>query len=162
MLRATAAVGAAAFAFAAAAAALGPRAEGRPLQRSVCVGDIKATIAGGVVRYCGKARAHISVFPRTTFRGGSCTVQQRFNFPMLTVYIGQRTLNRTTNKGRSFFSLRISGNPPRLSSMDVVAYAKGKRWTGIGVAFKLKAGHGTFVAKGTAPSHGKARGTFVC
>ena len=134
----------------------------RPLQRTVCTEQIKATVVHGVLQYCGKATAEISVFRGTTFRGGACTVTTRFNFPSLSVYIGQRTLNRRTNGGRAFFSLRISGDPPRLSSMDVLAYAKRKRWSGVGVAFNLKSGRGTFTARGVSPSHGKASGTFRC
>ena len=140
----------------------GTAARERPTRRAVCTEEIKATIVGGVVHYCGKATAHISTFPGTSFRNGSCTVTTRFAFPSLTVYVGQRTLDRRTNGGRAFFSLRIAGDPPRISSMDVVAYAKRKRWSGVGVSFKLKAGRGSFVAQGVAPSHGRARGTFRC
>ncbi len=112
--------------------------------------------------YCGPATAHLSVFPRVTYRHGSCTSTTRNDFSRLTVSIGTRTLSSRTNGGRAYFNLELYGAPPHAISGDVLAYAKGKRWTGVGLSFNVPQGSGTFVARGINGSRGTARGSFRC
>jgi hypothetical protein len=44
----------------------------------------------------------------------------------------------------------------------VIAYYKSKRWSGIGQSFNDTARGGSFVAKGTPPSRGRATGSSRC
>ena len=149
---------AAATALAATSAASG----NRPAARAACFGDIKATVVDGVVRYCGRATARLSRFPGVTFRGGSCNWTTLNGVERLSVYVGQRTLNQKTNGGRPFLLFTMTKNPRRPAYGNVTAYAKRKRWTGVGAKFRVTTRGGTFAAKGSQGSRGRATGSFRC
>jgi hypothetical protein len=130
--------------------------------QTICGGDIKAIVIGGVVHYCGPAVAHVSRFPRVRFRGGSCTWSVRAGFRLLDVYIGSVTVNVKTNSGRAFFSLRVYGSPPRPRGADVEIFARGKRWSGTTRSLRITETSGRFVAQPLNGSKGWASGTYTC
>ena len=122
----------------------------------------KPRIASGVVRYCGPATAHLSVFPGVTFRNGTCKRQVVKGVPLLVLGLGARTQNAATNGGLPYFGLTVSGPVSHPTGGGVIAYWKGKRWGGRGVSFSGSASGGTFVARGINGSRGTARGSFRC
>ena len=122
----------------------------------------KPRIVSGVVRYCGPATAHLSVFPGVTFRNGTCKRQVVKGVPLLVLGMGARTQNAATNGGLAYFGLTVSGPAAHPTGGGVIAYWKGKRWGGRGVSFSGSASGGTFVARGINGSRGTARGSFRC
>jgi hypothetical protein len=122
----------------------------------------KPRIVSAVVRYCGPATGRLSVFPGVTFRNGTCKRQVVNGVPLLSLGIGARSRNATTNNGLPYFGLTISGPPSRPTGGGVIAYWKSKRWGGRGVSFSGSASGGTFVVRGINGSRGMARGSFHC
>lgn len=122
----------------------------------------KARIVGQTVHYCGPARATLTAFPGVTFRNGTCRHQVLQSGPLLSLALGVRTQNATTNGGKAYFGLTISGKLSRPTGGGVIAYANGKRWGGKGVSFHGTASSGTFVVRGIRGSTGTKTGTFHC
>src|SRR5919199_4358917 len=114
----------------------------------------KPRIAGGVVRYCGPATAHLSVFPGVTFRNGTCKRQVVKGVPLLVLGMGARTQNAATNGGLAYFGLTVSGPAAHPTGGGGVALWKGERWGGRGVSFSGSASGGAFVARGINGSRG--------
>ncbi|MDX6510671.1 MAG: hypothetical protein QOE36_175 [Gaiellaceae bacterium] len=109
------------------------------------------------VSYCGPATARLSIFPGVTFRNGSC----RRSPGLLSVGLGSRTQDVSTNGGKAYLGLILSGSPSHATG-GVIVYSKSKRWAGRGVSFKGNARGGTFVVQGINGSHGTATGRFRC
>ena len=151
---ATAALAALALASGASVAGAGRDAAGRLL--------CKPTIVKTVVRYCGPATGHLSVFPGVTFRNGTCKRQVVNGVPLLSLGIGARSRNAATNNGLPYFGLTVSGPLSRPTGGGVIAYWRSKRWGGRGVSFKGGARSGTFVVRGINGSRGTATGSYRC
>jgi hypothetical protein len=117
---------------------------------------------GGAMRLCGPASARLSVFPGITFRNGTCKREVVAGERTLTLELGQLVPGSKTNGGRPYLKVGISGPLSRPTSGYVTAFHKSKRWGGTGKSFKRSARGGSFVARGTPPSHGTATGTFSC
>jgi hypothetical protein len=122
----------------------------------------KARLINRAVHYCGPATGSLSVFPGVTFRHGTCRHQTLKSGPLLSVGLGVRTQNATTNKGQAYFGLTISGKLSKPTGGGVIAYANGKRWGGRGVSFNGTARGGTFIVRGIRGSRGTATGRFHC
>ena len=114
------------------------------------------------VVFCGPATAGLSVFTGALFRSGTCGTRQVNGVPQFTVKLGARTQNETTNDGRPYFGLIVTGRLSSPTGGGVVAYWKGKRWEGVGVSFRGDSHAGSFVASGINKSHGHAPGGYRC
>ncbi len=122
----------------------------------------KPTIVQGVVKYCGSATARLSVFPGVTFKNGTCKRQTLNSGPLLSLGLGARSQNASTNSGLAYYGLTVSGPLSKPSGGGVIVYYKSKRWGGRGVSFKATSSGGTFVVKGINGSRGTASGSFHC
>jgi hypothetical protein len=142
-------------AFAGGEASQGVRSAG-----SAC--DSTGKLVGHSVVYCGTATARLSVFTCAVFKSGSCQTTKVNGVPHFAVRLGARTQNARTNDGRPYFGLIETGSLQNPTGGGAIAYWKGKRWGGVGVAFKGSASGGTFVARGINGSRGRASGSFTC
>jgi hypothetical protein len=122
-------------------------------------------VSAAAIRYCGAATATLSIFKGVTFRGGTCLLKGGG----LSLKIGTRSLKNPfqtggNNSGLPYFDLSVSGPLSSPVGGGVIAFWKGKPWSGSGVSFKGNAHAGTFVAQGIAArgSHGTATGTYRC
>ena len=121
----------------------------------------KPRLVGTSVVYCGPAQATLSTL-RGEFTKGSCKRSVVNGVQQFTVKLGVRTQNATTNNGKRYFGLTISGPLTHPTGGGVIAYANGKRWGGVGIGFHGNAQKGSFVASGIRGNTGSARGTYDC
>ncbi len=137
-----------------------PNSGGALAAHSVC--DPGGKLVGTTVVYCGPAHAQLSVLGPATFENGSCRAVTLNGLPQFTVKLGTRTQNATTNGGRPYFGLTVSGTLSHPTGGGVIAYRSGKRWGGVGLSFDGDAHAGTFVARGIEGSHGRTTGSYRC
>jgi hypothetical protein len=116
----------------------------------------------GAMRFCGPASARVSVFSGVTFRGGTCKQEVVAGERTLTLELGQLVPGSKTNAGWPYVKIDISGPLSRPTSGYLVAFYRGKRWSGLGDSLKASRRGGSFVVRGTPPSHGVAKGSFRC
>jgi hypothetical protein len=116
-----------------------------------------------VAHYCGRASAHLSVFPEAVFRSGSCLRRKVDGVRLLQVRIGARTLDGSqTNNGLPYFSLGSAESPSGPKSANVIAFFRSRPWFGHVVWMKGDRDGGTFIAQGIGGSNGRASGRFSC
>jgi hypothetical protein len=149
------------------AVAVSGAAAGSTLGPALC--RPSGTIVNNTVRFCGPATATLSVFPRVTFRNGTCRRTTANGMQALFLKIGVRSLQNPlqkggTNGGLAYFDLSIVGSISHPAGGGVIAFWKGKHWYGRGVSFSGGTNRGTFVASGIPErgSHGTATGGFRC
>ena len=103
------------------------------------------------------------MFPGATFKNGTCVHLKLKTGPLLSLGLGVQDRKHTsTNSGRPFFVLTLSGPPTHPTGGGIIAFWKSKRWIGRGTSFKGTANGGTFVVTGIKGSHGTATGSFHC
>ena len=130
-------------------------------QRSVRAG-CAPTFVAGAMRFCGPASARVSIFPGVTFRGGTCKQEVVAGEPTLTLELGQLVPGSKTNGGRQYLKMGISGPLTQPTGGYLIAFYRGRRWSGVGESLKATRRAGSFVARATPPSHGTAKGSFRC
>jgi hypothetical protein len=128
-------------------------------------GACRPAVSAAAIRYCGPARATLSIFNGVSFRGGTCLLKRGG----LSLKIGTRSLKNPfqtggNNSGLAYLDLSVSGPLSSPVGGGVIAFWKGRHWYGSGVSFKGNAHAGTFVAQGIAArgSHGTATATYHC
>lgn len=126
-------------------------------------------VSSAAIRYCGPAKASLSIFKGVTFRKGTCSVRTVNGLATLSLKLGTRSLKNPfqtggTNDGLPYYDLSVSGPLSSPVGGGVVVFWKGRHWYGRGVSFKGNAHGGSFVATGIPErgSHGTATGSFSC
>ena len=114
-------------------------------------------IRDGVDHFCGTATARLgvkgTVFTRRfVFRPGKCKHERVAGERQTTIELGRiRVGDGVHNGGLPYIKIGISGPFSNPSSGYVIAYRKGKRWSGIGTSLARDRVHGgwKFKASGT-------------
>jgi hypothetical protein len=128
-------------------------------------------IRDGVDHFCGPATAHLGVKgsdvfrQRFTFRPGKCKRERVNGERETTIELGRiKVGDAVHNGGLPYIKIGISGPFSNPSSGYVIAYRKGKRWSGLGTSLTRDRTHGgwKFKASPTGGSHGAGSGRFTC
>jgi hypothetical protein len=127
----------------------------------------QAGIRDGVDHFCGPATARLgvkgTVFTRRfVFLPGKCKHERVAGKRQTTIELGRiKVGDAVHNGGLPYIKIGISGPFSNPTSGYVIAYRKGKRWSGLGTSLARDRVHGGWKFKAEG-SGGTAAGRFSC